>query len=478
MYRTNRDEFRRSLDHVTQHTQPPVDPSLYRIDFIPVFQPLRQLSAGGVAPLGSVKDCYVVRVQVLKGSHCLYMTHSRKSYIRRDGSIYEMDALMIVERTQQFNASSGAGGSGGSGGGGAPSAIDVEAMVARQVQAALAAQNKLSAPQEQPPAPTLVTPTLIVKTVTPAARVAPSKPATGSAGSGGALAPPSTPHTLSDRVVDRLIEFGYDRNLVFRTALALQSDLTAGRASLDLRQWQIDYSDAEGASVETVRERLIADAEYNLLLDRLTQQIAINDSGSAASGAASAASGSGSAAVDSKSAKQPQRLSSVAAPNIITPTAQFVALPLSTPTATPIVSAAAPPFIDNGAASQQPQQPRCVDTKHKPKPTQQQPPSQPPSQPPQSKPQSKPQSSQSQSHSQAASKRAPKQQRNAAKPKSAHQPSKFGGSGSAISNLNAPIQLFTPDSTEPDLTECQFCGYLLRINDYPRHVSEKHANDG
>eukprot|EP00457_Paulinella_chromatophora_P005267 gb/GEZN01005282.1/.p1 GENE.gb/GEZN01005282.1/~~gb/GEZN01005282.1/.p1 ORF type:complete len:588 (-),score=62.81 gb/GEZN01005282.1/:20-1783(-) len=96
--RKDRDLFRLYMDSEMKGTRPTVGPSLYRIDFLPVFR--------RVSPRWSyveqIQDFCVIMIDVKKGTETVYQTkNDNKSYLRRDGSIHEMTAEMIRARVKE-----------------------------------------------------------------------------------------------------------------------------------------------------------------------------------------------------------------------------------------------------------------------------------------------------------------------------------------------------------------------------------------
>jgi hypothetical protein len=91
--RAKRDLVRRSVDGVLQHHSPSVEPDLYRIDFLTVYE---RAFTSSCVPL---KDRYVVRIHISRGRVSMYQNEARQAWIRRDGSLFRMDPDMIRQRT-------------------------------------------------------------------------------------------------------------------------------------------------------------------------------------------------------------------------------------------------------------------------------------------------------------------------------------------------------------------------------------------
>ena len=121
-----RDELKRRVDSVMHHMSPPIDTQLYHIDFLPVHLALDSAAAAAAASASSssavrviaLPELFVLVVQVLPPSpHSgqVYFTSGRlrdergeiakgKAWLRRDGSVREMDARMVSERMQNQRA--------------------------------------------------------------------------------------------------------------------------------------------------------------------------------------------------------------------------------------------------------------------------------------------------------------------------------------------------------------------------------------
>ena len=110
-----RDELKRAIDSVMQHMSPPVDPSLYVLDFLPVHLAVDSELRPGETRLLPLAHVYVLVVSVKAGtSGSVYFTSGRlhekdepagkeKAWLRRDGSVREMTQRMVAERMHAIN---------------------------------------------------------------------------------------------------------------------------------------------------------------------------------------------------------------------------------------------------------------------------------------------------------------------------------------------------------------------------------------
>ena len=113
-----RDELKRAIDGVMQHMSPPVDPSLYVLDFLPVHLAVDSELRPGETRLLPLAHVYVLAVSVKAGtSGSVYFTSGRlhekdessgkeKAWLRRDGSVREMTQRMVAERMHAINRQS------------------------------------------------------------------------------------------------------------------------------------------------------------------------------------------------------------------------------------------------------------------------------------------------------------------------------------------------------------------------------------
>ena len=98
-----------------QHMSPPVDPSLYVLDFLPVHLAVDGELRAGETRLLPLAHVYVLVVSVKAGSSgSVYFTSGRlhekdepfgkeKAWLRRDGSVREMTQRMVAERMHAIN---------------------------------------------------------------------------------------------------------------------------------------------------------------------------------------------------------------------------------------------------------------------------------------------------------------------------------------------------------------------------------------
>ena len=110
-----RDELKRAIDSVMQHMSPPVDPSLYVLDFLPVHLAVDSELRPGETRTLPLAHVYVLVVSVKAGSSgSVYFTSGRlhekdepsgkeKAWLRRDGSVREMTQRMVAERMHAIN---------------------------------------------------------------------------------------------------------------------------------------------------------------------------------------------------------------------------------------------------------------------------------------------------------------------------------------------------------------------------------------
>jgi len=176
--RSVRDLIRRAVDHVMHHHTPSVESSLYKIQFIEVYE-------AALDGYFLLEDRYIVAVRVEKGKAPVYSNGERVAFIRRDGSTFQMKTDEVLLRTQEFNEEK---------------KIHDERALNEKVQAAIAEalqgfRNNSNASQTTPGA-------------------SPSLPA----------ASPSSGDFLDEKAISELTSFGYQRAVVIETLYDLKRE--------------------------------------------------------------------------------------------------------------------------------------------------------------------------------------------------------------------------------------------------------------
>lgn len=88
MNRKGRDLFTQSFDNILNKFRPAIGPSLYRMNYAPVYNKQRKV----------IPDLYVIEIEVTQGDlDKIYFTHKEEAFVKRDSSVSQLKGPSLLE---------------------------------------------------------------------------------------------------------------------------------------------------------------------------------------------------------------------------------------------------------------------------------------------------------------------------------------------------------------------------------------------